>query len=189
MDLLFEDNFDGTSLNSSYWNVSGSASVSGGTCNISGNKSYINTAGKVTFTGKSKYIIEYRARRDSDYGVEFDFVGPTGKFTVSDNNFVNWGFLLVVHAPYGDGTMHTGIQTGTTNWKEYRLTIGDGKVKVERGDTLASIDASFTMDLLSPFVDDSFYLYFYQDTTPNIHIDWVRVYGPSTIKPNFFPFF
>jgi len=117
-----------------------------------------NTQGKVTMSG-SKIVIEGRftglgPARDTSFSL---IDTATGDYLiVGDTSYSAYGF-------YSTGTGQLAIpqvnMAGTTSaYKEYRLTIDGTNVRVERGDTLATLTELRTATLPASIVGKTFYL-------------------------------
>jgi YD repeat-containing protein len=174
------DTFDGSALNAAFWTEvrggTGVATVAGGTVTF-GALSSANTQGKVAFSG-NKIVVEGRFTglgfsRDTSISL---MDAATGDYLIfGDTSYFSFGF-------YSTGTGQMAISqvnlAGTTAaYKEYRLTIDGTSVRIERGDTLSSLNELRTAALPTSIVGKTFYLKIatagpsYSPGT----FDWVRV--------------
>jgi len=158
---VLSDDFNGIALNAVVWTEvrdgTGVATVTGGTVTF-GALASANTQGKVTFGG-SKIVVEGRftglgSARDTTISLVDAATGDYLMF--GDTSYSLYGF-------YSTGTGQMAIPqvnlAGTTAaFKEYRLTINGADVRIERGDTLGTLNELRTATLPASVAGKTFYL-------------------------------
>ena len=174
----WSDDFNGGALDTSKWSILNSAgvSVSGGLLYLTRSTSwggYVTTREKITYQ-KSKYVVEYRARRTSNFDVIFAFSDGTNEIGILDSSYsTNVGLMLYRNGIFGIRSQFNG-QT-TTQWKEYRITIDGQAVTVQRGDSLSNLTETLTDTLEAPI--STVPLHFLVGATggSTTEMDWIRV--------------
>lgn len=191
------DDFNGTSLDLTKWNINGPVSASNGFAQFDARGS-INTKNKVSFTG-SQIIIEARmagtgSSRDTAI-ILVDQDNPSNIVVAHDTNYCNWGMAFsggglfeLTNGNYECGGSSKVVHVGssTNQFMEYRLTVRGTDVLFERGPTLANINESMTAKLTTSMAEKAVYLMLgtggpgYSPGT----FDWVRV---STVPSSSLP--
>ena len=183
--LNFSDSFDGTSLQSAYWTAIGATTVANGTVSMACGGS-ASTKGKLVLSGDNGIVIESRfvgtgSNRSSAiylYDVANDTVNS---ILVGDTNYsaANATPGMVIG---GAGAFQTSAQFGTgtsvSTYKEYRLTLVDKTLTVERGDSLASLNERLSVTLPTSVTGKSFYMVLSGGNSPycpGTSFDWINV--------------
>ena len=185
---LFVENFDGSSVSSTFWTQSGTSpvTVAGGlaTTTCSG---HISTRDKVTFSGNS-IVIEARfagqvtSFRDTNIALVDVVTGDT--IIIGDTDYGNVPGYVARPGLYGLYTIGSGLfnldQSGNNHsvstFKEYRLTLTGTSLRAERGDSLSAITETAARTLPTSIAGRTFYLQLRQggQFCPGTH-DWIRV--------------
>lgn len=192
----FSDTFDGTSLNTSSWNVvngTGGHTVSAGEVQL-GAGSYAHTVGKKTFSG-SKIVIEARFAGKKPSGRDTGIVlvdSSTGDYIrVGDTSYFGWGLFVhgtgalnLTGANNSRGAPTSGINLETngvsvSTYKVVRVTIEGSTVTVERGDSLNALTEQLQRTLGSSIVGRTFDLRIQTGANDGVYspgwFDWITV--------------
>ena len=183
---VLSDDFIGSSgLSSSRWTViDGSISTSGGFADVSCG-SQATTRSKIEISGDSGIVVEARfagtgANRSS--GAYLTDANSAGRDNIAfgDTNY-SAGNATPGMFVNGSGAFQTPRQFGSGNsvsaFKEYRFTVIDRTVRVERGNTLANIEEAFNVDLPTSVNGRRFFITFFSGSAPycpGTTFDWIR---------------
>lgn len=184
----FLDNFDGATINSTYWTVTSSSPVTlaNGMATTSCG-SQINSKGKVTFSGGT-IIVEGRFAGQTasfrDTAIWLVDVDTGDGIAIGDTDYGNTPGYISRPGLFGLYTAGSGRydlpQSGNGNsvrtFKEYRLTLSSTTLTAERGDSLSSITESVSRTLPASIHGRKFYLLLGHNMQfcPGT-FDWIRV--------------
>jgi hypothetical protein len=176
---LFQDNFDGNSVDTSKWTVEngGSADVANGITTIAaggGNWSgTISTLGNVVLPVQP-YTVEFRARRTGDYDLNFNLTDGTNTLNIMESShYLNVGFRLNTSGAFGVSNQGNG--NPTTAWKEYRITVDGTTVTAQRGDSLSNLTETLTETLADSAANHPLFLRMGNAGPNTVEVDWVKV--------------
>ena len=174
----FMENFDGTSLQSTYWTpLGGAVTVSGGIANLACAFGRADTNGKYSFSG-NQIIIEARfsgngGSRDPRLLI-VDVASANDSIGFGDTTYQSMGLYSFAGGSFN--LPQVGIGNSVANYKEYRLTLTGTSLKLERGDTLANITETISRTLGSSIAGRNFYVGM-STGSPYCpaSFDWIRV--------------
>ena len=177
--LAFNDNFDGSSVQSTYWSTLSYqvavATVNGGFLNTPCGAS-LTTENKLTFRG-SKIVLESRfAGPGANRDTVMVLVDKTTQDRIQVGDTTYWGGMYIA----GSGAFNiypASNGNSTSAFKEYRLTLNGTSLLFERGDTLANVTETMTRTLGDSIAGHEFYLL--MGVGGPVHcpgvFDWVRL--------------
>jgi hypothetical protein len=176
--VVFQDNFDGTTFDVDKWSNggTGAVTVAGGEVSF-GCTSFLSTRGKYTFTG-SKIVVEARMvgpgnLRDTVFAL-YEASGPN-LIQAGDTNYGGYGLYSFGSGPYG--LSQTGIGNSVSVYKEYRMTLDGAVLTLERGDTLSNITERVSRTMSASIAGTPFFLLLGTggpDYCPG-KVDWITV--------------
>jgi pimeloyl-ACP methyl ester carboxylesterase len=169
---VFTDNFDGTALQSSVWSAigAGTTTVANGSVSFSCFSS-ATTAGKLTFTG-GQLVVEagligvghlYEIRNNlfgkilRDSAITLTDLATGDRIVAGDTNYFDGGGLYLI----GTGIFNLpqfGNGISSDVYMEYRLTVSESAIKLERGTSLANITDTIDAVMPASITGKSFYL-------------------------------
>jgi hypothetical protein len=180
--ILFQDDFQASTLNAAFWNIEQGAtvSVSDGIVSIASYPVWskaINTEGKFSIQ-RQKFIIEWRAKRDTPYDTTLALtnIGFSNIIFIMDsayNGTVPPGFRVSKAGAFGVTDYSYG--SPTTEWMEYRATFNGTTLTCERGPTLDQITQSGTITLDSPIQNHNLFILLSNGGNNVASFDWIRV--------------
>lgn len=179
--MEWSEEFNDSVLDAAKWGAENSpvVSVSNGSVSVTNGaiwSGWISTKDKVAFQGR-KFIIEFRAKRNSQYDLFLalvDSANATNSLHVMESShWSNTGLSLMTEGAFGVSSQSSG--SATTGWKEYRLTIDSNTAVVGRGDDLSNITETFTKVMNDSVHHFSFYINIGAAGGNTSQIDWIRV--------------
>lgn len=187
------ETFDSSTLDASKWNIAagpGGYSIANGFFNA-GNRTSINTAGKVIFSG-SKIVVEARMG-----GTEVSFLlidanvpNAANAILASNTTYRGWGLDIQATGSFKVNSVLSGgsltpaetIYVATngvldSGVKFYRLTLDGSKATLERGANANSISGKLVATLSASVTGRRFYLLVGTGTSPYAPgtFDWVTI--------------
>lgn len=192
---IFTDHFDGAELNPAVWTPNfgtGGVTVGGGLVTF-GARAGANTQGKRSFDG-SRLVVEFRmAGQESRRDTTVSLIDVRGghQIQVGDTNYRGWGFYAIGYGdfqgmtsahmvPHGSGFV-SALGGSTSAFLEYRITVENDVLTVERGPSLAQITQTMTIDLNATITGRRFHLAIGtadENYSPGT-FDWIRVQASS----------
>ena len=182
----FREEFNGTSLNGNYWTgVIGISDYTVANSTIQFNRaSYAHTNGKVSFEG-NKIIVEARfgglTSNGRDTNIALVDVASGDRIQAGDTNYFGQGYYVYATGAYGLGQLSTGSPS-TNAYLEYRITLEDRTLTLERGSSLNNLTFKKVFTLAQSSVGRRYYLQIGTgggiEYSPGT-FDWVQITAPT----------
>jgi pimeloyl-ACP methyl ester carboxylesterase len=164
-DVQLQDNFNGSELDASIWNIKGTTNcgghqVSGGSLTFYGG-SYADTKGKKVFSGRKIVVQARMAGRGGNRDTKFALVDVETDDLImfGDTNYSATaapGVYLLGAGAYA--TDKRGLDSSTNQFRDYRMTVQGTRVLLEWGDANAGNMKTRSFDLPKTTAGRSFYL-------------------------------
>ena len=159
---VFRDDFNGTTLNGNYWTgvvgISG-YSVANGTVQFN-RASSAHTNGKIILGG-GKIVVEARfgglTSNGRDTNIALVDIASGDRVQAGDTNYQGQGFYAYATGAYGLGQQSTGSPS-TNGYLEYRITLEDRTLTLERGPSLNNLNFKKVFTLAQSSIGKSYYL-------------------------------
>ena len=181
---IFREDFNGTSLNTNYWTgVNGISGYSVANGAVQFNRaSYAHTNGKVSFEG-NKIVLEARfgglTSNGRDTNIALVDVASGDRIQVGDTSYQGQGYYVYATGAYGLGQQSTGSPS-TSAYLEYRITLEDRTLTLERGSALNNLTVKKVFTLPQSSIGRRYYLQIGTgggvEYSPGT-FDWVQVTG------------
>lgn len=175
----FVEDFNGSSLDSATWSPFGASQLVSNGIFTAQCGTGASTQLKRTLSG-DEIIVETRmagpgAQRDAAF-LLIDAANPSDYIQVGDTTYGSLGLYS-----YGSGAFglaQVGNHASTTLYMEYRLTLKNNSLKLERGSSLSSISQTVSRTMGTSIAGRSFYLVIGANNSycPTLY-DWLRASG------------
>lgn len=177
-----DETFDGSILNTNYWTgVTGFLGYSVANSTVQFNRaSSAHTNGKMLFNG-GKIVIESRfgglTNNGRDTNIALVDIASGERIQAGDTNYQGQGFYVYATGAYGLGQQSTG-SASTNAYLEYRVTLEDKTLTLERGPSLSNLTFKKVYTLGQSSIGRRYYLQIGTgggiEYSPGT-FDWIRV--------------